>query len=106
MSGKAPTVIDRAREALSRRLFSPLQGMTFGAWRALLRQDGCAVDRPYRPRAAFQTAVSLVNEGVARLEAARFGAAVAAAEVRPPVFVLGHFRHGTTHLHNLLGLDP
>ena len=25
---------------------------------------------------------------------------------RPPLFILGHYRSGTTHLHNLLALDP
>ena len=32
---------------------------------------------------------------------------VAATEIRhPPIFVIGHWRTGTTHLHNLLSLDP
>ena len=27
-------------------------------------------------------------------------------QVQPPLFILGHYRSGTTHLHNLLALDP
>ena len=35
-----------------------------------------------------------------------FDAQVAGAEVREPIFVLGHWRSGTTLLHNLLVTDP
>ena len=34
------------------------------------------------------------------------GRAVEATPVEPPLFILGHWRHGTTHLHNLLAQDP
>ncbi len=34
-----------------------------------------------------------------------FGGQVAAQAVLPPLFVLGHWRSGTTHLHNLLAVD-
>jgi len=37
----------------------------------------------------------------------RFGKAVAAQAIEPdPLFVVGHWRSGTTHLHNLLSHDP
>jgi len=39
------------------------------------------------------------------LEQRRYGECVAAVEIEPPVFVLGHWRSGTTHLHNLLVVD-
>jgi hypothetical protein len=94
------------RDFLSRQLFSPLQGMTDGAWRSLLRQNRFAIDPPYWPRAAFQSAISVHNSAFARLEDATYGPRVAAAHIEPPIFILGHWRHGTTHLHNLLALDP
>src|SRR3954466_12215775 len=94
------------REFLSRHLFSPLQGMTHGVWWSLLRQNCFAIDPPYWPRASFQTAVAVMNLGFARREDAAYGRKVAAATVQPPLFILGHWRHGTTHLHNLLSLDP
>ncbi len=94
------------RDFLSRHLFSPLQGMTAGAWRSLLWQNRFAVDPPYWPRATFQSAISLYNSAFARLEDATYGSRVAAAPIEPPIFILGHWRHGTTHLHNLLALDP
>jgi hypothetical protein len=93
------------RDLLSRHLFSPLQGMTISTWWSLLHHNRYAVDPCYWPRAAFQTAVSAFNEGVATREERLFGARVDAARVQPPVFILGHWRQGTTHLHNLLALD-
>src|SRR3954454_4026024 len=94
------------RDILSRHLFSPLQGMTLGVWLASLRRSGFAVDPPYWARGAFQTANSVGNSVVAAIEELRHGAAVDAVAVEPPLFILGHWRHGTTHLHNLLALDP
>src|SRR4051794_22990583 len=94
------------RDFLSRHLFSPLQGMTLGVWLASLRRSGFAVDPPYWARGAFQTANSVGNSVVAAIEERRHGAAVDAVAVEPPLFILGHWRHGTTHLHNLLALDP
>jgi hypothetical protein len=80
--------------------------MTLGVWWSLLRENRFAIDLPYWPRASFQTAVAVMNSGFARREVAAYGRIVAAAAVQPPLFILGHWRHGTTHLHNLLSLDP
>jgi hypothetical protein len=93
------------RTWLSRHLFTLLQGMTFGDWRRALQQNGYRVDWPYLPRAAFVTASTLANSAQARLEDAVYGRRVEATPVEPPVFIVGHYRGGTTHLHNLLALD-
>ena len=93
------------RDLISRHLFSPLQGMTFASWWSLLGQGRFAIDPPYWPRAAFQTVITLANLPCARREERIFGG-VEATQVLPPVFILGHWRQGTTHLHNLLALDP
>jgi hypothetical protein len=94
------------RDFLSRNLFSPLQGMGRETWRSLLRQEGHAVDPPYRARAAFQSALAVLNSALAAAEDRRHGPAVETARVHPPLFILGHWRHGTTHLHNVLAHDP
>jgi hypothetical protein len=94
------------RDLISRHLFSPLQGMSHATWRALRRRHRFAIDRRYWPRAAFQSAVSLANRGVEAREERAFGSRIDATAVLPPLFILGHWRHGTTHLHNLLALDP
>ena len=55
--------------------------------------------------ALIQTAVSASNSVNARIEQGRFGRRIEAARVEAPLFILGHYRSGTTHLHNLLALD-
>ena len=83
-----------------------LAGITAGAWWRLLRDNRFAVSPAYWHRAAFITLSSLLNSWSARGERRQFGAAVALATVHPqPIFILGHWRSGTTHLHNLLALD-
>ena len=91
---------------LHRHLFSPYGGVTAGDWLRLLRANHFAVDLPYWPRAGLLTLGSLANSAERRREDEQFGAAVARTEVKPPLFVLGHWRTGTTHLHNLLAIDP
>ena len=83
-----------------------LAGITAGAWWRLLRENRFAVSPAYWHRAVFITLSSLLNSWHARKEERKFGAAVAATRVHPqPIFILGHWRSGTTHLHNLLALD-
>ncbi|MDR3633152.1 MAG: sulfotransferase [Isosphaeraceae bacterium] len=97
---------NRLKDFIARRLFLPLEGMTLGDWWGLLRRQRFAVDWPHWPRVLVQTAISLSNSAYARLEQRRFGRRIEAATIQPPLFILGHYRSGTTHLHNLLALDP
>ncbi len=97
---------DRIRSFLAHRVFHPLQGMPLGDWWSLLRRHRFAVSPGFLPRAAIQTALAASNSINARVERARFGREVEATRVAAPLFILGHYRSGTTHLHNLLALDP
>lgn len=84
-----------------------LAGITAGAWWRLLRENRFQVSPAYWHRAAFISLCSLLNSWSARGEERRHGRAIASTPIeQPPVFVLGHWRSGTTHLHNLLALDP
>ena len=80
-------------------------GITTGDWLSLLHNNRYAVDRPYLLRAALVTLGSLGNSVLRRCENAVYGARVRKTEVRSPLFILGHWRSGTTHLHNLLAVD-
>jgi len=83
-----------------------LAGITADAWWRLLRENRFAVDPAYWHRALFVTALSLMNSWYRRGEERLWGDRVATASLAgPPLFVLGHWRSGTTHLHNLLALD-
>lgn len=83
-----------------------LAGITADAWWRLLVENRFAVDPVYWHRAAFITALSLMNSWYRRREERLYGEQIARTELAgPPLFVLGHWRSGTTHLHNLLALD-
>lgn len=83
-----------------------LAGITAGTWWQLLRENRFAVDPAYWHRAAFITAASLLNSYYRRGEERKYGEAVRQVEItQPPLFILGHWRSGTTLLHYLLAQD-
>ena len=84
-----------------------LYGLTLGRWWGLLRENRFHVSPAYWHRAAVVTALAAFNSWESWREDVEFGEQVARAElVGPPFFILGHFRSGTTHLHNLIARDP
>src|SRR6476661_4351039 len=89
------------------RWFGPgmLGGITFGDWARLLCDNRFDVPPRRLLRAMAITVQSAQNSVMKRIDDLRYGAAVGDAEVSPPLFVLGHWRSGTTHLHNLLAVD-
>jgi hypothetical protein len=80
-------------------------GLPFGAWVRLLAENRFRIPPAYWPKAAFTTGASFVSSAFGLAERAIYGRKVAATQVPPPLFVLGHWRSGTTHLHNLLAID-
>lgn len=82
-----------------------LGGATFGDWIKLLRDQNFAVDFKRLPRALSITIQSLKNSIWARFERRRFGPLLHDIKIVPPLFVLGHWRNGTTHLHQLIAQD-
>ena len=83
-----------------------LAGITHGHWWRLLAENRFAVSPVYWHRAAFITIASLINSCCALAERLRHGDAVERTEItRPPLFILGHWRSGTTLLHYLLAQD-
>jgi hypothetical protein len=61
----------------------------------------------YFPRMAFLLVAAAWNSYMSLFEEAMNGEKIAAAELTaPPIFIIGYFRSGTTHLHNLLSCDP
>lgn len=84
-----------------------LSGITAGSYWKLLKENKFDVDAAYWHRAAFIGFVSVFNSLAAHREAKQFEERVDSLKLEhPPLFVLGHWRTGTTHLHNLLGRDP
>jgi hypothetical protein len=81
-------------------------GMTLRVWLRLLARNRFAVDPGLWPVALVVTAVSVVNSALALLQTLLYGRRIARTEIRqPPIFVIGHWRSGTTLLHRLLVQD-
>ncbi len=77
-----------------------------GLWRILARNH-FQVDRCYLDRLFYLFILAGYNSVMAHFENRCNGAKIEATKINdPPVFIIGHWRSGTTHLHNLLGFDP
>ncbi len=96
----------RLRDAFFRRLGpGPFSGVTLGSWWQVLRDNHFSIDPTYWPRAALITLGAIPNSLVSWLEQYWYRRAIESAEIQPLLFVLGSWRSGTTHLHNLLAVD-
>jgi hypothetical protein len=93
------------RFLLAQTLVHLLEGVTFGDWLRLLRRERFRVDPICWTRALWISALSVWNSVAARAVERRYGAAIAATRVIAPIFILGHYRSGTTFLHDLMVTD-
>lgn len=80
-------------------------GMTAGVWLKLMARNGFAVRPTRMPMALAISAFSLFNSGARLLSEAVCRRKAESLELKPPLFVVGHWRSGTTLLHELLVLD-
>lgn len=82
-------------------------GVEFSQWLEVLKAGEWNIDRDYAHRLASITGLSLATSALGQLDDLRFGRQIAQMEIKPtPLFIIGHWRSGTTHLHDLLGRDP
>ncbi|QDT52347.1 Sulfotransferase domain protein [Caulifigura coniformis] len=80
-------------------------GLTLRNWLALLRLKP-TIDRASWKRVVGISAASTANSVFSAVENLLYSRRTRRATVAPPVFVLGHWRSGTTFLHQLLTRDP
>src|SRR5438552_3577333 len=73
-------------------------------WLRLLARNRFAVEPPFWYIAAIVSGQSLVNTGLRWLQEGLYAEALKRPPA-PPLIVLGHWRTGTTLLHELLTLD-
>ena len=94
---------EKKKEEWSPRLW---QGMDFLAWLRLLVGNRFAVHPRYWYIAGIVTWISAIHMVLRWLQYGRFGTRIAATPIPlHPIFVIGHWRTGTTLLHELLILD-
>ncbi len=86
---------------------TPWMGMGLGTWLGLLRRNHFRVSfrRVFTIMLPNTTATGF-NSVAARVQSWIYGRRLARVTVAPPIFVIGHWRSGTTLLHELLALDP
>lgn len=87
-------------------IFHPLAMNRFRHWRQALAAGG-PIDSHQWLRAGIINGCSPLWAPLRRLESICYGRAVRETVIdEAPLFVLGHWRTGTTHLHNLFCQDP
>ena len=85
---------------------NPFTGIVFLKWLHILWNYGRFVDIQYYPRVLFITLLSILNSLLGCIDYLYFHDAIQNIELpNDPVFVIGHYRTGTTLLHNLLSTD-
>jgi hypothetical protein len=83
---------------------STISGSSFPNFREMTRD--VKIDAAYRSRYVKSMLVSLVSEPFRWVENWKYGEVVKNTQItKDPVFILGHWRSGTTYLHNLLSQD-
>jgi protein-S-isoprenylcysteine O-methyltransferase Ste14 len=81
-------------------------GMTLPAWFSLLARNRFAIAPSRFPMAAAISLASVVNSLLAVAQQLIFGRKIRRTRVEEsPIFIIGHWRTGTTLLHELLALD-
>lgn len=90
-----------------RRLPHPLSGGTVENWLRILRRYGGSIEGGSLGRAAAISLCTLLVAPGRIYESLRYRRQIARQPLDPPpVFIIGHWRSGTTHLHNLMLQDP
>lgn len=83
------------------------QGCNMYAWMRMLVKNRFAVHPPYWYIAIIVSVVSVFHSLLGWLETLLYGRALARTKLTaPPIFILGHWRTGTTLLHELMIQDP
>ena len=79
-----------------------LAGGSFQNWITLLKENG-GVDIRYFARWLYISVVALVSYPFRLYEKAKYDSVITRTEIKsPPVFILGHWRSGTTYVHQLM----
>ncbi|MCD6448174.1 MAG: sulfotransferase [Thermoplasmata archaeon] len=83
----------------------PLGGSSFTNWLYLLAENKFCIDWRFVPRALYVTMLILFLTPSRIKEKRMVERKLRDVEIVPPLFIVGHFRSGTTFLHYLMGQD-
>jgi len=81
-------------------------GMPMGSWFPMLWRNRFAINPLRVPMGVIVSLITPTNTVLGALQSTLYGRKIAAAEIQePPIFIIGHWRSGTTMLHEYLVLD-
>ena len=82
-------------------------GMRLSSWLGHLAENRFDVSLAKLPTALSITGISCINSALAGIDSLVYSRRVSKVQLKePPLFILGHWRSGTTFLHELLIRDP
>lgn len=86
--------------------FTPLPGSTFTNLLRLFAQNKFRISIIGMPRALYSLLMSFILSPLNLIEKLRYGEKIKKTKIeKPPIFIIGHWRSGTTYLHNLITQD-
>ena len=81
-------------------------GMPFSVWAGLVSEHSFKFSRYRLPLLVWVTLVSVFNSAAVALTNLLYGQQISRCQTRKdPIFIIGHWRSGTTLLHELMNLD-
>jgi len=80
-------------------------GMTLAGWLTLLARYRCAVSPSRLHRFATVLVISVFSQLLAIVQRVRYAGRIDRSELPAPVFIIGHWRTGSTFLHELMAVD-
>jgi len=83
----------------------PLAGTTFVNWMKVLIENRVKIDWQFIPRALYVTMMIIFVTPLRIIEKRKFDEIFQKIKVEKPIFIIGHWRSGTTFLHYLMGND-
>jgi omega-hydroxy-beta-dihydromenaquinone-9 sulfotransferase len=105
MEDKKTSDISMTRTKRPSNAEHPVALGSFSSWLKLIA-DGRGVDKEYIPRVLFVCLTTMLTSPLRLWERIRYCKSIQATSIHPaPIFIIGHWRGGTTHLHNLLCQD-
>jgi hypothetical protein len=86
--------------------YEPLAGSTFINILRMLAQNHFKIGLIGIPRLLYSLSLSFALSPLNILERTKYDKVINSTKIdKPPIFIIGHFRSGTTYLHNLLTQD-
>lgn len=83
----------------------PLAGTTLINWIKILMENKFKIDWQFVPKAIYITIMVVFVAPLRFLEKRKFDKKIISEKIKAPIFIIGHWRSGTTFLHYLMGQD-